>query len=115
MENLNQLELAIFESLSIDYPSIKIHVPLLKVSSREITGVGMYVNFADYELPNDTPTIESNYGVISTNENIEIQELEFGLVYEVNLSNEKIMFIEMVTYGEEEWSGYIGDFKLTKQ
>ncbi len=115
MENLNQLELAIFESLSNDYPSIKIHVPLLKVLSREITGVGMYVNFADYELPNDTPAIESKYGVIGTNENIEIEELELGLIYEVNLSNGKIVFIEMVTYGEEEWSGCIGDFKLTKQ
>lgn len=111
MEKLNKLELSILNKLSVQYPSIKHHIPFLKVVSREITGVGMYVNFGYTQMSKNIPTHEVLNGSISTNEIIEIEGLRYGLGYEVDVSNGKINFIEFITYGEE-WDGNIENFKF---
>ena len=107
MEQLNKIELSIFERLSISYPSIKSHISFLRVKSREKTGVGMYINF----YYNNADKL-SDLGIaevhISTNETIEITGLKYGLVYEVAITNGRIHFIELVTYGEE-WNGEFSD------
>lgn len=114
IQELNNLELSILERLAIKYPLIKEHIPFLKVDSRENTGVGMYINFI-YDNPNNK---ELNIGVensiISTNETIEIDGLKYGLCYEVEITDGKVKFIELVTYGEE-WDGVIpNNFTFTK-
>jgi hypothetical protein len=48
---------------------------------------------------------------ISTNEIIEIDGLKFGLGYEVDVSEGKLRFIELITYGEG-WDGNIGNFRF---
>lgn len=108
MEKLNKLERSILERLVIKYPMIKYHIPFLRVNSRENTGVGMYINFS-YCIPVKKIF---NLGIdnrsISTNESIEIEGLKYGLGYEVDITDGKIKFIELVTYGEE-WDGNISD------
>jgi hypothetical protein len=105
---LNKLETSILERLAKEYPFIKEHIPFLKIDNREYTGVGAYVNF-DYDNPNN---IELKSGIdnkaISTNERIEIDGLKHGLCYEVDITDGKIKFIELVTFGEE-WNGPIPD------
>lgn len=108
MQKLNRLEFSILERLSTKYPLIKEHIPFLKVSSRKNTGVGMYVNFI-YDNPNNEALkLEIENSAVSTNEIIEIDALEYGLGYEVDITDGKIKFIEFVTYGEQ-WNGIVPD------
>ncbi|WP_395057911.1 hypothetical protein [Flavobacterium sp.] len=86
------------------------HIPIIKVLNRKITGVGMYVNFY-YPDTLIIPSLEIEEASISTNENIEVENLEYGLGYELDISNGKIKFIEFVTYGEE-WDGNFVGYKF---
>lgn len=106
MENLNKLELSILERLCNRYPAIKNHIPYLRVLSRKNTGVGMYVNFCYFDSKESLNNLDIPDTSISTNENIEIQGLQYGLGFEVDISDGKIKFIELITYGEE-WDGNV--------
>jgi len=109
MENLNKLEISILERLSERYASIKMHIPYLQILNRENTGVGMYINFGYSKAPIGNLNIPDSS--ISTNENIDIKGLKYGLGYEVDISNGKINFIELFTYGEE-WDGIITEYNF---
>lgn len=111
MEKMNTFETAILNRLADNYPTIKLHLPFIEVKNREVTGVGMFVNFSYRNEPVDLKLIKPLNGAISTNDNIEIQTLEFGLGYEVNISDGKITFMEIITYGEE-WDGDVAGFIL---
>ena len=108
MENLNKLEVSILKRLAKKFPSINEHLDFIKVENRIITGVGMYINII-YSNPNN---LELHLGInnlaISTNERIEIFGLNYGLNYEVDITNGKIKFIELVTNGEN-WNGEISE------
>lgn len=108
MEKLNKLEKSILERLATKYPDIKLHIPFLKVETREITGVGMYINFSYYKSIEKVLDFEIDNASISTNETIEIEGLKYGLSYEVDVTDGRINFIALVTYGEE-WNGDIPD------
>ena len=111
MDKLNNLELAILEKLSIKYPAIKSHIPLLAVKDRIVTGVGMYVNFCYNSPLNLVEKLNMANASISTNDNIKLKKLQFGLGYEVDISEGMILFIEFITYGET-WDGEIRDFTI---
>lgn len=107
-EELNKLEYAILERLATKYPFVSEHMPFIKVDNRLKTGVGMYINLM-YDNPNNK---ELNIGIensaISTNETIEIDALKYGLNYEVDVTDGKLKFIELVTNGED-WNGIVSD------
>ena len=111
MEPLNSLELLIFDRLSGKYPSIKHHIPFLRVLNREFTGVGMYVNFCYLETAVNISPLDLSRFPISTNENIIIPTLQYGLGYEVVIDDGKINFIEFVTYGEK-WDGNMDNYLI---
>ncbi|PGH39187.1 MAG: hypothetical protein CRN43_10685 [Candidatus Nephrothrix sp. EaCA] len=114
MEELNKLELSILERLSINYPSIKGHIPFLRVESRENTGVGMYINFSYINPVEKLLDLGIENTSICTNEIIEMDGLKYGLGYEVDITDGKIKFIEIFTYGEE-WDGdVLENFIFTK-
>jgi len=104
MNNLNKLEVYVLNRLSEKYPIVKKHIPCIMVSSREVTGVGMYVNFRYCKALDISEVIDMPNISISTNEIVKIHNLEFGLGYEVNILDGKLNFIEFVTYGER-WDG----------
>lgn len=111
MYAINKLEDEVLRRLSEKYPIIKSHIPYLRVQDRKNTGVGMYVNFCYTDTDgfvNDLDIVDTS---ISTNENINIDGLQHGLGYEVDISNGKIKFIEFVTYGEE-WDGAVDNFSF---
>nr|WP_315202939.1 hypothetical protein [uncultured Flavobacterium sp.] len=112
MEKLNEFELAVLNSIAKEYPFLEEHIPYLRVKNREITGIGMYVNFVysqDVRIKNP----DFNNASLSTNENIEMENLEYGLGFEVDIIDGKVNFIELITYGEN-WDGTIKEFKIAK-
>jgi hypothetical protein len=105
---LNKFEIAILKRLSIKYPYITDHIPYLLVESRVYTGVGMYVNFSYSKYYSEKLNLDIKNTSLSTNESIEIDSLNYGLGYEVDISNGKIKFIEVITYGEN-WDGKVSE------
>jgi hypothetical protein len=110
MDNLNQFELAILDRLSVDNPVIKKHIPFLRVRNREVTGVGMYVHFF---YVNNAPSLDSiPKPYISTSGYLKMEGLKDGLIDDVNITDGKVDFLELVTY-DEPWDGIIRNFFWT--
>lgn len=97
---LTNFEQDILLQIAHSYPFLHSHIPLLQVKSRERTGVGMYVNFNYLSSINDYPLIPSQFYALSGNAHLHMKGLEHGLVYEISISNGRIDFIELVSYGE---------------
>jgi hypothetical protein len=107
MESLNEFELAILEKLSSDYPGIKSHIPYLRIASRKLTGVGMYIDFVYEESPEILDPIPHAY--LSTRDFLKMEGLRDGLINDITLTNGRIDTIELVTY-DEPWDGIIRKF-----
>lgn len=113
---MNSLEKAIIAEIiefnKQKYPFLEKHIPFLKVKSRENTGVGMYINF-EYSSEKNV-TIEQNKKDISLSSNklLELNNLQYGLVYELNITNGKFDFLELVTQVDEEWDGKYTAFRF---
>jgi hypothetical protein len=99
---LNNLEKSILTEIAKVYPELTAHIPALKVKSREITGVGMYVNFEYSGDPNFLPRI--NHGMLSVNKTVHLDNLKYGLGCVLDILNGKVNFIELFTY-DESWDG----------
>lgn len=110
MEKLNSFEMDLLTRLAKVYPDLQHHIPVLRVKIREITGVGMYVNFA-YENRSGIPKLDDSLLAISTNENIEIPSLRYGLCCQVEVSGGWLDFVEIVTYGEQ-WDGNLDGYSF---
>ena len=107
---LTKFELSILTRVAFKYPFVKSHLPLLRVKSRELTGVGMYTNFEyiNYDL-NVIDVYDKKYIALTTDEIIKIKGLTNGLQYYVDYTNGKLLFIEVVTC-DEAWDGNTLDF-----
>jgi len=107
MESLNKLELDILKRLSKQYSYLSSHIPFLFVKNREYTGVGIYINFGYLQHVPKLPVTEINLG---NSEIINITPaLKNGLVYELDIKDGKINFIELVTIGEQ-WDGMFDNY-----
>lgn len=111
--NLNELEISLLETFVLSFPFFKTHLSKLNVIEREATGVGMFIRFSYLNL--DGITFEDQYKNtgLASNHNIQLNNLEFGLAYEIGITDSKIDFIELVTYGED-WDGTYNAFKIEK-
>lgn len=111
---LNILEQAIISEIikfnEEQYPFIKDHFFYLIVKSRENTGVGMYINFDYLPVINSLISFEEDI-ILSSNKGLEIDVLEYGLNYELNITKGKIDFLELVTNGEF-WDGSFSKFRF---
>ncbi len=111
MDQLTTLETTLLNNLFEKYPTLKIHLPYLKVKDREITETGMTVNL-EYTNATELDFEEIN-ALFSAGENIEIKSLKQGLSYVIDITDGQILYIEFTTYGEN-WNGKIGDYKIIK-
>jgi hypothetical protein len=111
MKDLNRLENEILIVIAREYPIIELHIPYLKVESREHTGVGMYVNFSYINLGKGVKPIED--GLLSVNKIISLNSLVNGLGFTLDISNGLINFIEIFTYDDETWDGSFTMFEFT--
>jgi len=111
--HLNSLEMAIIEEIvstkGEQYPLLKNHIPFLRVKSREKTGVGVYVNFEYEEFQTLSKVTEMDDLVLTSEKSLELDVLQYGLNYELNLTKGRIAFLELVTNGEH-WDGIFGKF-----
>lgn len=82
------------------------HLKVIEVSSREFTGVGLYVNFTYMEDITGDPIKHSENANLSSNKYLNIDNLKFGLNHELRVSNGRIKYLELVTNGEA-WDGQI--------
>ena len=114
--NLNMLETSIINEI-IEYNKgdrdfIKAHLPFVRVKSRDITGVGVYVNFEysreELEFVSDT---KKNI-VLSSDKSLEIDTLKYGVNYELNITDGKLDFLELVTNGES-WDGNYESYDIS--
>lgn len=115
-KDLNKLERAIINEIiefnKKEYVSLRIHVPYLSIKSRETTGVGMYVHF---EYSKEGVNLEMNNSediCLSSDKSLELDTLDYGLNYELNITKGKIDFLELVTNGED-WDGNCKNFKFS--
>lgn len=113
MEQINDLETTLLNGLIEKYPTLKSHLPFLKVKDREITKVGMTVNF-EYTNTEEELNFEDINALFSGGENIEIKGLKEGLGYVIDVTDGQILYIEFTTYGEN-WNGKFGDYKIVKE
>ena len=111
MDQLTTLESTLLNNLFEKYPTLKIHLPYLKVKDREITKTGMTVNL-EYTNATELDFQEIN-ALFSAGENIEIKSLKQGLSYVIDITDGQILYIELTTYGEN-WNGQMGDYKIIK-
>ena len=110
MDQLNELESILLDHLTEKYPSLKSHVPHLKVKVREMTKSGMIVNF-EYTNTEEEIHFEDINALFSGGENIAIKSLKQGLSYVIDVTDGQILYIEFTTYGEN-WNGQFGDYKI---
>jgi len=111
MEELSELETVLLDGLTTKYPSLKSHIPYIKVAKREKVGVGMIVHF---EYVNFKEPLEEINALFSTEENIELKNLRNGLSYLIDVTDGEIKYIDFFTSGEE-WNGKFVDFKIIKE
>ena len=110
MEQLNTLETNLLNGLIEKYPSLKSHIPFLKVKDREVTKVGMTVNF-EYTNSEDELSFDDINALFSGGENIAVKGLKEGLSYVIDVTDGHILYLEFTTYGEN-WNGKFGDYKI---
>ena len=111
MDKLNDLEkqliLAILEDNKKLYPSLLSRLDLIKVKNREFTGVGSFTFFEDL-----SSEIFPANAVLSCRKALIINGLENEVSYELNLTEGKFDFLEIVTNGFDEWKGIPENFEL---
>ncbi len=115
-KHLNKLERAIISEIvkfnKKEYSSIELHIPYLNIKFREATGIGMYVHF-EYSKEGGNFNIDNSEEIcLSSNKQLELDNLEYGLNYELNITNGKFDFLELVTNGED-WDGSYEYFEFS--
>jgi hypothetical protein len=112
MEDLTLLEATILreilENNKEKYSFLLSHIPLIKIKSREFTGVGMYVNF-EYTGSIDIPKINA---LLSSDKYLFIDDLKY-VTYVLDITDGEIKYLEIVTIGDDAWNGTYKSFKLS--
>jgi hypothetical protein len=114
VEKLNNFELKVLELVSSKYPSLRNHIPYLRVARRKYTGVGIFVYFNYLEPPDDLKSLELLIDTLSTWDQIKIKGLKYDLSWEVVITDGRINFIEFVTNGNEAWDGSVNNFLIVE-
>lgn len=108
MEDINQLETTLLNGLTEKYPSLKSHLPHLKISKRQVSGFSLYVYFSYVDF-NEEPEIINS--LFSNGEKIMIPTLKDGLSYVIDVTAGMVEHIEFSTY-KENWDGAFGEYQI---
>ena len=83
--------------------TLKGQIEHLTVSSRELTGVGCYINFSvSAEVKNFDKNLTKH---LAFNEDIRVEGVPSGLCCVMLVDEGQIRQLELVTYGNELWDG----------
>jgi len=94
-----------------EYPFIKDHLPFIRVKSREKSDAGMYVNFMYTKDFKHSKQPKQADIYLTSNKSLELDNLDYGLNHELNITNGKLDFLELVTNGEY-WDGSYKSFSF---
>ncbi|NDK55043.1 hypothetical protein [Pontibacter fetidus] len=119
-EKLNSLEHAILSEIEKSHrethPFLKEHMLDLKVSSREFTGVGVYVHFDAKGQKRQKNKISKEKTYLGVNKSFYIDTLEFPISFELNLSEEGVLeFLEIVSNDDKTWNGEFNKFTIEEE
>jgi len=99
MSSLTPMELAILEVVrNAHWPLLDIE--RLEVARREHTGVGRYTHFveqAEQELVDGTYGADACY--------VEMAGVPNGLYFAVEVANSQVLYMEIVSAGDDVWDG----------
>ncbi len=110
MEQLNNLESTLLIGLVEKYPSLNSHVPYLNIKARTMTKSGLIVDF-EYAANAEELILDDINALFSNGENIEVKGLKQGLGYVIDVTDGKISYLELVTYGEN-CNGKLEEYKI---
>ncbi|WAC40665.1 hypothetical protein [Pedobacter sp. SL55] len=110
MQELNDLETILLDGLAEKYPSLKSHLPHLRVTKRQISGFSLYVYFSYVDFSEEPEMVNA---LFSNGEKIEIPSLKDGLSYVIDVTAGLIEHLEFSTY-KENWDGTFGDYKIVE-
>ncbi|MHC2992299.1 hypothetical protein OB13_12110 [Pontibacter sp. HJ8] len=119
-EKLNSLEHAILSEIEKShretYPFLKEQMLDLKVSSREFTGVGVYVHFSHKGQKRQENNISKEKTYLGVSKSIYIDTLDFPISFELNLSEEGVLeFLEIVSNDDKTWNGEFNSLTITEE
>lgn len=104
----------IIESHSSSFPELIKQVSRLKVSKREYTGVGIYVNF-DLDSQEDIFSSPSLPEVLGSQTAFYVDSLKSEIAYELSITQTgKLQFLEIVNNDGVNWDGKFKIFKKLK-
>lgn len=110
MQELNNLETTLLNGLTEKYPSLKSHLPHLRVTKRQISGFSLYVYFSYVDFSEEPEMVNA---LFSNGEKIEIPSLKDGLSYVIDVTAGLIEHLEFSTY-KENWDGTFGNYKIVE-
>ena len=108
---LNEFEKALLKRLADKAPTLSSAISDLAVSSRELTGVGSFTNFAS----NQTFEFDTSTGPLALDVHISIPSVQFGLGALLFFNVNSIAFLEIFAYGDDAWDGNWEGFSLEKR
>jgi hypothetical protein len=89
---------AIIEENKKEYPFLESHLQYLFVKERELTGVGLYVNFGYVK----NEALESDVNILlSSSKSLTSPNLKHEIAYVLDVEKGKIKYLEIVTNGED--------------
>lgn len=110
MQELNNLETTLLNGLTEKYPSLKSHLPHLRVTKRQISGFSLYVYFSYVDFSEEPEMVNA---LFSNGEKIEIPSLKDGLSYVIDITAGLIEHLEFSTY-KEKWDGTFDNYKIVE-
>jgi hypothetical protein len=109
---LDKVERELVEQILKQHPIygeiLKNQLEDLFVSSRELTGVGCYTKFSTKKEIVD----KSINATLGFNGEIEVPGVPSGLCCVLDVSDGRLNYIELVTFGTEQWNGQLNDFHI---
>jgi hypothetical protein len=108
MEELNELELALLERLTVKYPDLTSHIAHLRVNKREKSGFSLYVYFTYQDFHQEPEMINA---LFSNGDKIALPELREGLSYVIDVTAGMIEHLEFSSY-KENWDGKIDEYRI---
>ncbi len=105
---LNELEKAVLKRLADQAPTLSSTISGLALSSRELTGVGSFTNFAS----NQTSVFDTITVPLALDGHISMPGVQLGLGALLFFNVNSIAFLEIFAYGDDAWDGNWEGFSL---
>ena len=105
---LNDFEKAVLKRMADQAPTLSSTISVLALSSRKLTGVGSFTNFAS----NETFVFDTSTGPLALDVPISMPGVQLGLGALLFFNVNSIAFLEIFAYGDHAWDGHWEGFSF---